>query len=76
MKLFYQWRHWMIWFGLVIIGSSAGYIYYAEVGCEIGTCPISSDPVNAMLWGGMMGAVAGFPGLEKWYYSYFKKEQK
>lgn len=47
-------KHWLKYVG-VIVGSIAGYIYYAKVGCLSGTCPITSDPTNSMLYGALMG---------------------
>ena len=47
-------KHWLKIVG-VIVGSLGGYIYYAKVGCVTGTCPITSDPTNSMLYGALMG---------------------
>ena len=69
-------RHLMMWLGFILIGGSAGYIFYAQIGCELGTCAISSDPVNSVIWGGFMGAVAGMPKIEKFYRMVFKREKK
>jgi hypothetical protein len=41
----------------IIIGMVAGYIYYVEVGCISGTCPITSKPLNSTLYGGLMGGL-------------------
>ena len=41
----------------IIIGMVAGYIYYIEVGCTSGTCPITSKPLNSTLYGGLMGGL-------------------
>lgn len=41
------------------IGLIAGYLYWREVGCISGTCPITSSPLNSTLYGGMMGGLAG-----------------
>ena len=69
-------RYIMMWLGFILIGGSAGYIFYAQIGCEPGTCLISSDPVNSVIWGGLMGAVAGMPGIEKFYRILVKRENK
>ena len=47
-------KHWLKIVG-AILGSLGGYIYYAQVGCVTGTCPITSDPTNSMLYGALMG---------------------
>lgn len=39
----------------VILGAIAGYLYYAYIGCESGTCAITSKPVNSTLYGALMG---------------------
>ncbi len=41
----------------VILGAIGGYIYYAEIGCLGGTCPITSKPLNSTLYGGVMGGL-------------------
>ncbi|HWB62793.1 MAG TPA: DUF6132 family protein [Chitinophagales bacterium] len=41
----------------VIIGGIAGYLYYHFVGCASGTCPITSKPLNSMLYGAVMGGL-------------------
>ncbi|CAM3950638.1 DUF6132 domain-containing protein [Flavobacterium sinopsychrotolerans] len=41
----------------IIIGAVAGYLYYLNIGCESGTCAITSKPVNSTLYGGLMGGL-------------------
>lgn len=41
----------------VIIGAVAGYLYYLNIGCESGTCAITSKPINSTLYGGLMGGL-------------------
>ncbi|MBQ4913844.1 hypothetical protein J8L85_05305 [Maribacter sp. MMG018] len=40
-----------------LIGGVAGYLYYAEIGCLSGTCPITSKPLNSTLYGGVVGGL-------------------
>ena len=47
-------KHWLKIAG-ALIGALGGYIYYVKVGCLSGTCPITSDPTNSMLYGALMG---------------------
>ena len=47
-------KHWLKIVG-AIVGALGGYIYYAKVGCLTGTCPITSDPTNSMLYGAFRG---------------------
>lgn len=41
----------------VVIGLLAGYAYYYFVGCNSGTCAITSNPLNSTLYGGLMGGL-------------------
>ncbi|MEG2366240.1 MAG: DUF6132 family protein [Alistipes sp.] len=39
------------------LGAIGGYVYYAVVGCQSGTCPITASPVMSVLWGAAMGGL-------------------
>lgn len=39
----------------LVIGIILGYIYYIKVGCNSGSCPITSNPWMSMIWGGILG---------------------
>jgi hypothetical protein len=41
-------------------GASLGFAYYYFIGCQSGSCPITSNPVISTLYGLMVGVVAGF----------------
>jgi hypothetical protein len=41
----------------VVLGAAAGYAYYHFVGCDSGTCAITSKPFNSTLYGAMMGGL-------------------
>ena len=41
----------------VLIGAILGYAYYYFVGCSSGTCAITSNPVNSVLYGSFTGLV-------------------
>ncbi|RPI13242.1 MAG: hypothetical protein EHM58_18820 [Ignavibacteriae bacterium] len=41
----------------VIIGTIAGYAYYYFIGCNSGTCPITSNPLISTVYGGGMGLI-------------------
>lgn len=51
----------------VILGAIGGYLYYHFVGCNSGTCAITSNPVNSTLYGALMGGL---------FLNIFKKENK
>jgi hypothetical protein len=50
-----------------LVGAIAGYIYWQQIGCDSGTCAITSKPLNSTLYGAMLGAL--LLGM-------FKKEEK
>lgn len=39
----------------VIVGSVAGYLYWKFIGCNFGTCLITSKPLNSSIYGAVMG---------------------
>ena len=39
----------------VAVGTLGGYLYYHFVGCVSGTCPITSNPYNMMVYGAVLG---------------------
>ena len=51
----------------VILGAISGYLYYHFVGCNSGTCAITSKPLNSTLYGALMGGLL---------LNIFKKENK
>jgi hypothetical protein len=51
----------------IIVGAIGGYLYYYFVGCNSGTCAITSKPVNSTLYSALMGGL---------FLNIFKKENK
>lgn len=43
----------------IIAGAIAGYIYYIEIGCNSGSCPITSNPYMSIFWGAAIGYLTG-----------------
>jgi hypothetical protein len=43
------------------LGAAGGAIYAATVGCATGTCPLTSRPLTAALYFGVVGALALLP---------------
>lgn len=41
----------------IVLGGVLGYLYYRFVGCQSGTCPITSNPVITASYGAFMGLV-------------------
>lgn len=49
----------------VLLGGSLGYAYYYFIGCNSGTCPITSNWHISTLYGAAMGFIAVFPTKKK-----------
>lgn len=41
----------------ILIGSISGFLYWRFIGCESGTCPISSSPYISTLYGAVLGGL-------------------
>jgi hypothetical protein len=41
----------------IVVGGIAGYLYYHFVGCASGSCAITSKPINATLYGSLLGGL-------------------
>lgn len=41
----------------IALGAVAGYLYWMFVGCDSGSCAITSKPMNSTLYGAMMGGL-------------------
>jgi hypothetical protein len=41
----------------LLLGAVAGWAYWYYVGCQSGTCTITSQPLNSTLYGAAMGAL-------------------
>jgi hypothetical protein len=50
-------KKWLIPSIGAVIGGLLGYLYWKNVGCESGTCAITSSPVNSSLYGMLMGGL-------------------
>ena len=57
----------MKWIIGIVIGAVLGFGYWYFIGCNTGTCAITSSPVNSTLYGGLMGIllVNTFSGNKK-----------
>jgi len=49
----------------VLAGAILGYGYYYFIGCNNGTCLITSSPYISTVYGGLMGAVFLLPNKKK-----------
>jgi hypothetical protein len=59
-------REWLIIAG-GITGAVGGYLYWYFIGCNSGTCPITSNPLNSTLYGIVLGGLI---------FSLFRKERQ
>lgn len=41
----------------LVVGAAGGYAYYYFIGCNSGSCPITSNPTSSILYGTLIGAV-------------------
>jgi len=39
------------------LGAIGGFLYWKFIGCESGTCAITSKPINSTLYFSLMGAI-------------------
>ncbi len=39
----------------IVVGAIGGYIYYSQVVCTTGGCPLTSNPYLTILWGAVIG---------------------
>lgn len=39
----------------IVLGGILGYAYYHFIGCNTGTCDITSKPINSSVYGMVMG---------------------
>jgi hypothetical protein len=46
-----------IYFVGILIGGLCGYLYWSEIGCLTGSCPIASSPLLSVLWGASIGGL-------------------
>lgn len=49
-------KHLLAIIGLAI-GAIAGYLYWKFVGCNSGSCAITSSPLNSTIYGAVMGGI-------------------
>ena len=40
-----------------IVGALVGFIYYQEIGCDSGTCSITSSPYNSTFYFAILGGL-------------------
>lgn len=60
-------RSFLFPFAGVLLGFAGGFLYYHFIGCQNGTCAITSNPWLSMLWGAAVGYLIAdmFSGRKK-----------
>lgn len=61
---FLQKNVWIV--GGIILGALSGFLYWNFIGCNSGSCAITSNPYNSAIYGSVMGALV---------FSMFKKQK-
>lgn len=46
-----------LWIAGAVLGLAGGYLYWKYIGCMSGTCPITSKPINSIVYFGIMGGL-------------------
>jgi hypothetical protein len=41
----------------IMLGAVGGYLYYHFVGCTGNSCAITSNPINSIIYGSLMGGL-------------------
>jgi hypothetical protein len=41
----------------ITVGAIAGFLYWYYIGCNSGSCAITSSPINSTLYGSLMGGL-------------------
>ena len=49
-----SWNFWKPFLG-VLVGGTAGFLYYHFVGCSTGSCFITSHSYSSIIFGGILG---------------------
>ncbi|AWL08914.1 hypothetical protein G9H64_03590 [Aquirufa nivalisilvae] len=48
------------------LGGIVGYLYWQQIGCSTGTCPLTSKPLNSTLYFAFLGYIfSGFFSAKK-----------
>ncbi len=53
-EFFSSWYFWKP-FLAILTGGTAGFLFYYFVGCNSGTCAITSNPYNSIIAGSLLG---------------------
>ena len=68
-------KYWM-YGAFVVLGGIGGYFYWYYIGCNSGSCPITSRWHNTALYGGLIGYLTGDLALSSFRKKKDKEEKK
>lgn len=54
-KEFFRSKVFLIPFIAIVIGGTAGFLYYYFIGCTSGSCAITSNPYGSIITGSLLG---------------------
>lgn len=66
-------KRWIILSIGAVIGGTLGFLYWKFVGCDSGSCAITSSPINSSIYGMAMGGLL-FSSFDDYFKN--KKEKK
>jgi len=46
-----------LWVPGLLLGALGGFLYWKYIGCSSGTCPITSRPLNSIIYFAIMGGL-------------------
>ncbi|MDX1701675.1 MAG: DUF6132 family protein [Melioribacteraceae bacterium] len=49
----------------VVAGGLLGFAYYYFIGCNSGSCPITSNPYISTIYGAVIGLILAIPSKKK-----------
>jgi xanthine/uracil permease len=56
-----KYKKWLLASAGILVGGIAGWAFWYYIGCESGTCPITSNPYRSMAYGAIMGLLLFWP---------------
>ncbi|WP_250632636.1 DUF6132 family protein [Rhodoflexus caldus] len=56
-----KYKKWLLASAGILVGGIAGWAFWYYIGCESGTCPITSNPYRSMAYGAVMGLLLFWP---------------
>jgi hypothetical protein len=58
-------KRWIRFFLFIFLGGLGGFAYYYFIGCQTGSCPITSSPYVSTSYGMLIGLVVSFDSKKK-----------